>query len=58
MTRALLPRPDFGDRSGASSRPRVLVCDDNAGFRESLLVLLNTGDIEVVGEVASGFEAR
>jgi two-component system sensor histidine kinase KdpD len=57
MTRALLPRPDFGDRAGASSRPRVLVCDDNAGFRESLLVLLNTGDIEVVGEVASGFEA-
>jgi signal transduction histidine kinase len=57
MTRALLPRPDFGDHAEESARPRVLVCDDNAGFRESLLTLLGTGDIEVVGEVASGLEA-
>ena len=57
MPRALLPPVDFGERPRETSRPRVLVCDDNAGFRESLLTLLGTGDIEVVGEVASGVEA-
>jgi signal transduction histidine kinase len=35
----------------------VLVCDDNAGFRESVLVLLGTGDLEVVGEAGSGAQA-
>jgi signal transduction histidine kinase len=38
-------------------RPRVMVVDDNAGFRESLLALLDTGDLEVVGEARSGEEA-
>ncbi len=34
---------------------RVLVCDDNDGFRASLLGLLSTiPDIEVVGEAADG----
>jgi signal transduction histidine kinase len=39
------------------SRVRVLVVDDNSGFRESLLALLDAGDLEVVGEAASGLEA-
>jgi signal transduction histidine kinase len=34
-----------------------MVVDDNAGFRESLLALLDTGDLEVVGEARSGEEA-
>ena len=37
---------------------RVLVCDDNDGFRTSLLGLLSTiPDIEVVGEAAEGAPA-
>ncbi|MEW6058721.1 MAG: response regulator [Actinomycetota bacterium] len=36
---------------------RVLVVDDNAGFRESLLALLDTGDLDVVGEAESGADA-
>jgi signal transduction histidine kinase len=52
MDQAVLPRPL--DRA----RPvRVLVVDDNAGFRESLLSLLATGNLQVVGEAASGIEA-
>ena len=40
------------------SRPiRVLVVDDNAGFRESLLSLLEAGNLQVVGEAGSGAEA-
>jgi signal transduction histidine kinase len=38
-------------------RTRVMVVDDNAGFRESLLALLDAGDLEVVGEARSGEEA-
>jgi signal transduction histidine kinase len=34
----------------------VLVADDNAGFRESVLALLDTEDLQVVGEAASGVE--
>jgi signal transduction histidine kinase len=34
-----------------------MVVDDNAGFRESLLALLDAGDLEVVGEARSGEEA-
>lgn len=37
-------------------RIRVLVADDNAGFRESVLALLDTKDLQVVGEAASGVE--
>jgi signal transduction histidine kinase len=52
MERALLPRPDPGVR-----RIRVLVVDDNAGFRESLLSLLDTEDLMVIGEADSGLKA-
>jgi signal transduction histidine kinase len=34
-----------------------MVVDDNAGFRESLLALLDVGELEVVGEARSGEEA-
>jgi signal transduction histidine kinase len=34
-----------------------MVVDDNAGFRESLLALLDAGELEVVGEARSGEEA-
>src|SRR5438093_307065 len=40
-----------------SRRVRVVVVDDNAGFRESLLALLEAGDLDVVGEARSGPEA-
>ncbi len=36
---------------------KVLVVDDNPGFRESLVALLDTGDLQVVGEAGSGAEA-
>ncbi len=36
---------------------KVLVVDDNPGFRETLISLLGTGDLEVVGEAGSGAEA-
>jgi signal transduction histidine kinase len=36
---------------------RVLVVDDNAGFRESLLSLLDAGDLVVIGEASSGLQA-
>ena len=52
MEPAVLPRPV------EHSRPiRVLVVDDNAGFRESLLSLLEAGNLQVVGEAGSGAEA-
>ena len=36
---------------------KVLVVDDNPGFRESLVTLLDTGDLIVVGQASSGAEA-
>lgn len=48
MERALLRQP---------TRVRVLVVDDNDGFRESLLSLLEAGELDVVGEAASGLQA-
>ncbi len=36
---------------------KVLVVDDNPGFRESLVALLDTGDLQVVGQAGSGAEA-
>jgi signal transduction histidine kinase len=36
---------------------RVLVADDNPGFRESLIVLLATDTLEVVAEASTGAEA-
>jgi signal transduction histidine kinase len=52
MEQALLPRP-----LDAARPTRVLVVDDNAGFRESLLSLLFTGNLDVVGQAGSGAEA-
>ena len=50
MEPALLPR-------AADARVRVLVVDDNVGFRESLLSLLDAGNLLVIGEASSGVEA-
>ena len=36
---------------------KVLVVDDNPGFRETLVTLLDTGDLIVVGQASSGAEA-
>jgi signal transduction histidine kinase len=36
---------------------KVLVVDDNPGYRETLVTLLNTGDLRVVGQAGSGSEA-
>jgi signal transduction histidine kinase len=57
MERALLPRSSPADRVSGGDRVRVLVVDDNTGFRESVLALLFTGGLQVVGEASSGFEA-
>src|SRR5215212_6706158 len=38
-------------------RIRVLVVDDNDGFRESLVFLLSGEDLEVIGQARSGLEA-
>ena len=56
MERALLPRPE-PVRATLTGRVRVMVVDDNAGFRESLLSLLHTGGLEVAAEASSGLEA-
>src|SRR5439155_17141154 len=42
---------------GHGRRVKVMVVDDNAGFRETLLALLDTEDLLVVGEAESGPEA-
>jgi DNA-binding NarL/FixJ family response regulator/anti-sigma regulatory factor (Ser/Thr protein kinase) len=41
----------------APERIRVLVVDDNDGFRESLVFLLNGEDLEVIGQARTGVEA-
>jgi signal transduction histidine kinase len=46
-----------GLQPSETRRARVLVVDDNRGFRESLLELLETGDLEVVGQAESGADA-
>jgi DNA-binding NarL/FixJ family response regulator len=43
--------------SGPPRIPKVLVVDDNDGFRESLIALLVSERIDVVGEATSGREA-
>ncbi|HSJ49682.1 MAG TPA: response regulator [Actinomycetota bacterium] len=48
--------PDLLPRA-ADTRVRVLVVDDTAGFRESLLSLLDAGNLFVIGEANSGVEA-
>jgi signal transduction histidine kinase len=40
-----------------ASKVRVLVVDDNEGFRDSLATLLDVEELEVVGEAATGEEA-
>jgi signal transduction histidine kinase len=52
MSAALLPRA-----SEETRRVRVLVVDDNAGFRESLLSLLDSADLVVIGEASTGRQA-
>jgi len=49
----------MAQRSSAvlASRVRVLVVDDNAGFRDSLMALLDTDDLLIVGQAASGRDA-
>jgi signal transduction histidine kinase len=42
---------------GAADRIRVLVVDDNDGFRESLAFLLSGEDLDVIGQAKSGPEA-
>jgi signal transduction histidine kinase len=45
-------------RHATRHRPiRVLIVDDNAGFRESLASLLDTDELTVIGQVGSGLEA-
>jgi len=46
-----------GRDSPTDARIRVLVVDDNPGFRDSIISLLDTGDLVVVGEAKSGEEA-
>lgn len=48
---------DPGVLDRTATRTRVMVVDDNAGFRESLLALLEAGDLEVVAEARTGEEA-
>lgn len=56
MERTML-RPPATVAGGGTSRIRILVCDDNEGFRESLLALLEAADMQVVGVATSGLEA-
>ncbi|HTG48027.1 MAG TPA: response regulator [Actinomycetota bacterium] len=42
---------------GVPSRVRVLVVDDNDGFRESLASLVDGEDMEIIGQACSGPEA-
>lgn len=44
-------------RSTVDGRCRLLVVDDNDGFRGSLASLLDAGDLEVVGQARTGLEA-
>ena len=60
MDRGTLARPAHAQVQTPSKirrSVRVLVVDDNAGFRESLLALLAAGELEVVGEADSGTRA-
>jgi signal transduction histidine kinase len=53
-----LDAPAQATRQATRHRPiRVLIVDDNAGFRESLASLLDTDELMVVGQVGSGLEA-
>jgi signal transduction histidine kinase len=41
----------------AARQVRVLVVDDNQGFRESLVMLLDTDELQVVGQASDGTQA-
>jgi signal transduction histidine kinase len=45
------------DSAGPGPRLRIVVVDDNLGFRESLIELLRAGGHEVVGEASDGRQA-
>lgn len=51
------PAPAPSTVSLPSGPVRVLVVDDNEAFRESLVVLLDAGEVEVIGQAGSGEEA-
>ncbi len=55
MLWAMSARPIFP--GALRERVRVVVVDDNDGFRESLAVLLDGEDLDVVGQAATGAEA-
>lgn len=57
--RTAAPAPSLAGPLGgiAPTRVRVLVVDDNEGFRDSLAALLDGEDLEVVGRAGSGAEA-
>jgi signal transduction histidine kinase len=44
-------------RTAVDGHCRLLVVDDNDGFRESLASLLDGGDLEVVGQATTGLQA-
>ncbi|MFN2544630.1 MAG: response regulator [Actinomycetota bacterium] len=46
-----------GPASVQQTQPRILVVDDNHDFRESLVALLVSGGMQVVGEASTGREA-
>ncbi len=46
-----------GSTAGPGGPKRVLVVDDNHGFRETLVALLVAGGMDVVGEASSGPDA-
>ena len=50
-------KPAVLPHAAETRRVRVLVIDDNAGFRESLLTLLDVGELVVIGEGSSGLDA-
>src|SRR2546423_11882369 len=54
MATILFPKKTGGV---TTAPPRLLVVDDNDGFRESLIALLVSGGMQVVGEATGGREA-
>jgi signal transduction histidine kinase len=49
--------PSLAETTAESGSLRVLVVDDNDGFRESLVALLATGGHQIVGEATNGQQA-
>jgi signal transduction histidine kinase len=57
MLWAMSAQPIFPGALRDRVRVRVVVVDDNDGFRESLAVLLHGEDLDVVGQASTGAEA-